>query len=156
MRNWCTYITLYFFKNIHERRWISYSLLHGKGETMSLSWSMIGVLTEDDDSHFFKRCHIHRSKYIFWMGVDSLTTYYLVFYKLRELSEIRLLKFSLKRMFPALMDFYFCHGASRECRYSSMNPWITLEVSIGLGICVILKSEILLAESLAVRTIILP
>ncbi len=153
---WLVETTTHFLKNIHQWWRISDSFLNWKCEAMSLSWTMIGVLTKDDDSYFFKRCHIHRSKYILRMWINRFSCEYFIFYKLRKFLKIWFLKFWLKHILPALMDFYFCHGSSREWRYSSMNEWIVLEVSIGLGMCVMLKSEILLAESLAVRTIILP
>lgn len=146
-------ISLNFLKYIHEWWRISHSFLYRERETMSLPRTMIWILAEYDDFYFLKGCIIECCKYVFRVRVYCLTCNNLVFYKLREFSEIRFFEFFWEHFFPAFLDFYFSHSfslGSREWRYSSIKLWINREVLIGSGICVILKSEISLAESLAV------
>jgi len=150
---WDAEISLDFLKYIHEWWRISDSLLHRKRETVCLPRTMIRILPEYDDFYLLKGCFIQRCKNIFWMRIDSLSREYLIFYELREFSKIRFFKFSWQCSFPAFFYFYFSHSfslESREWRYSSIKLWMSREVLIGSGMCVMLKSETSPAESLAV------
>ena len=152
---WCgdTEIWLNFLKYIHQWWRISHSFHDRERESMGLSWSMIGVLPKYDNLYFFEWSFVQSGKYIFWMRVYCLTRKYLIFYKLRKLPKIGFSKFCCKSSLPALFQLYFCHSfslGSKEWRYSSMKLWIKRDVSMGSGMCVMLKSDTSPAESLAV------
>lgn len=111
---------------------------------MRLSWTMIRVLPEDHHPHSIKRCPIKCRKYVTRMRVDDLSGRDFVMDKSTEIAEIRFLKLFPQSFFPARMNHYFSHGVAlspRLCRYSSINAWITRDVSSACGICSRTKSE---------------
>lgn len=147
---------IYFFKYISQG-WRNFdSFEYGKSETMSLPWSVVWILSEDDDFDWLKRSHIERRKYIFGMWIESFPSEYFTLYELRKFIEIGLFKFFCERNLPITLNLYFFHESLREWRYSSIKLCSERDVSMGFGIWDMLKSQILSIVSLEVLITILP
>lgn len=97
-----TEISLNFLKYIHEWWWISDSFHDRKREPMSLSWTVIGVLPENNYFDVFKWSIIKGWKNIFWMRVNRLTRKNFVFYKTWKSLKIWFFKFIFESFFPAV------------------------------------------------------
>lgn len=59
---WLSLTRAYFLKYISEGRRNLCSFLDGKSETMSLSWTMVRILSQNDNPYFLKRGFFERCK----------------------------------------------------------------------------------------------
>ena len=56
LRNGRTRLGLYLLEYVAQRGWKLHPLVHREAEAVRLSWTVIGVLSQDDYTHLLKRC----------------------------------------------------------------------------------------------------
>lgn len=101
-------ILFYLPENILQRRWKRHAVVHREAESVSLPILMIRVLTNNDHLHLIKRTQI---KSIENQSTRRETCSLRIFlpYKISQIREIRLLKFSTDMRLPRLFYLYIHH-----------------------------------------------
>ena len=101
----CSRLGLYLLEDVLERGRELYAVVDAEAESVRLSWAVIGVLTEDDDTHLVERCRIE--------GVEDEPTgrvasprRVLLSHELRQLLEVRLAELFGKLLLPRRLYLY--------------------------------------------------
>ena len=119
--NRCTKILLYLLEDILQRGWKLYSILHGETQPMSLSWFVIGVLSDDNHLHLIERTQIKGVEDELARRIAGAGSIFLS-HRLGELFEIRLLKLTLQVFLPC--GFYL------DIHMLYSNFWISCSTSL--------------------------
>lgn len=98
--NRCAQVTLNFLKDILQRRRKRYPVIHGKAQAMCLAWTMIRILTDDDDFHLVEGTKIKSIEYQPSRRITRRNAIFLS-HKIRQADKIVFLKFTGKLLFPA-------------------------------------------------------
>lgn len=107
LRNGNSEVRFYFFEDILEWRWVSYSFLDRKTEAMCLTYPMIGILSKYDYFHRIKRSLVESIEDIWSFRKNNLSIIPFLRQKFFDLRKIRLLEFILEHFLPGLVYLYW-------------------------------------------------
>ena len=105
LRHRCPQIRLYFLEYILQGRRKGDSVIDGKTQTMRLPWPVIRVLSDNNHLRFVIRTEVESIKNQLSRRITSRCTILLT-NEIRQLHEIRLLKFRSQMLFPARFYLY--------------------------------------------------
>ena len=98
-------VALHFFENIQQRWRRLHTGTHGKAESVGLPWPVIRVLSDNNHLRFVIRTEVESIKNQLSRRITSRRTILLT-NEIRQLHEIRLLKFRSQMLFPARFYLY--------------------------------------------------